>query len=177
MTDQHLRDEHVQAFLDGTAVDSPAIEAHLAGCPRCRAAVEEYHRLFTGLAAASEPAALSVDFADRVMARLPEPAGFRAQLKRALAAESIFAFAAFAAPAAAAIFFIKPSLWHDLFQGLFESSGSTNQQMAKTAEGVLESLKISPELFTAVILAIIAIGLIDWVVTRRRPHHTAVHMA
>lgn len=177
MTDQHLRDEQVQAFLDGTAVDSPGIEVHLAGCPRCRAAVEEYRRLYTGLTAASEPAALSVDFADRVMARLPEPAGFRAQLKRALAGEGIFAFAAFAALAAAAIFFIKPSLWTDLFQGLFKSSGSTNQQVAKTAEGVLESLKISPELFTAVILTIIAVGLIDLIITRRRTHHTAVHMA
>jgi predicted anti-sigma-YlaC factor YlaD len=178
MTDRHVRDEEIQTFLDGTAADAEVIEGHLETCPQCRDAVETYRRLYAGLAAA-EPAVLSADFADRVMARLPEPAaaGFRAQIKRALAGEGIFAVAAFAALAAAAIIFIKPSLWTDLFHGMFKSSGPTNQQMAKTAEGVLASLKISPELLMAVVLTIIAVGLIDWIITRRRTHHTAVHLA
>lgn len=179
MTDQHVCDDEIQGFLDGTVVETEAIERHLAACPRCRAAVEEYRRLYAGLADAAEPAPLSADFADRVMVRLPgsAPGGFSRRVKQAPVGEGLFPVAAFAALLAAAIVFIKPTLWTDLFRGMSESSGATNQQMTKTAEGILTSLKISPELLAAVALTIVAVGLIDWIITRRRAHHTAVHLA
>lgn len=178
MTDQHLRDEQIQAFLDGTSVEAMAVAAHIEACPRCRIAVEEYRHLFSGLTTMAEPK-LAVDFADRVMGRLPDhpPKGILAHFKRALAGEGMPVFAAFGAIAAAAIIFIKPSLWTGLFQGLFSSSVPANQHALKTAEGMLGTLKISPDLLTAVALTIAAIGLIDWVITRRRrAHHPMIHL-
>ncbi len=178
MTDQHISDEHIQALLDGTAVEPVALEAHLNACPRCRAAVEEYRHLFSALGAVPGPV-LAPEFADRVMARLPElpPRGVFARLRRTSVREGVLVFAACGAIAAASFVFIKPSLWAGLFQGWFSSSAPANRQALTDAKGFLASLHIDPQLLAAVALTIVAIGLIDWIITRRRrSHEPIIHM-
>jgi len=65
--------EAVYGYLDGglSPAERASFEAHLAGCPACRAAVETRRRI--AQAAASLPAIdLPADFAERVMSRLDE---------------------------------------------------------------------------------------------------------
>ena len=178
MTNQHLSDEQIQAFLDGTAVEPAAFEAHLDACPRCRAAVEEYRHLFSALGAVPEPV-LAPEFADSVMARLPElpPRGVFARLRQTSVREGVLVFAAFGAIVAGTLIFIKPSLWAGLFQGWFSSSAPANRQALTDAKGLLATLHIDPQLLAAVALTIVAIGVIDWIITRRRrSHEPIIHM-
>lgn len=178
MTDQHISDEQIQALLDGTAVEPAALEAHLNVCPRCRAAVEEYRHLFSALGAVPGPV-LAPEFADRVMARLPElpPQGVFARLKQTSVRDGVLVFAVFGAIVAATFIFVKPSLWAGLFQGWFSSSAPVKQQALTDAKGLLASLHINPQLLAAVVLTIAAIGVIDWIITRRRrAHEPIIHM-
>jgi anti-sigma factor RsiW len=178
MTDQHISDEQIQAFLDGTTVESTVLEAHLDACPRCRAAVEEYRHLFSALGAVPEPV-LAPDFADRIMARLPElpPQGVFARFRQTSVRDGVLIFAAFAAIVAGTFIFVKPSLWAGLFRGWFISSAPAKQQALTDAKGLLASLHINPQQLAAVVLTIAAIGMIDWIITRRRRSHAPIiHM-
>jgi anti-sigma factor RsiW len=68
-----LSAEAIYGYLDGLLppAERADLEAHLAGCPACRTAVEARRRMAE--AAATLPAFdLPADFADRVMARLDE---------------------------------------------------------------------------------------------------------
>ncbi|MDD4052942.1 MAG: zf-HC2 domain-containing protein [candidate division Zixibacteria bacterium] len=178
MTDQHISDEQMQALLDGTAVEPAFLQAHLDACPRCRVAVEEYRHLFSALGTVPGPI-LAPEFADRVMARLPERPvlGVFARLRRTTVRDGMLVFAAFAAIAAATVVFIKPSLWVGLFQRWFSSSAPAKQHALTDAKGLLASLNINPQLLAAVVLTIVAISVIDWIITRRRrAHHPMVHL-
>ena len=66
---KHLRDEEVQAYLDGdAAADTAAVAAHLRRCPACRGVCEEYRTLYAALADeshVSSPARVAVGAPDR----------------------------------------------------------------------------------------------------------------
>jgi hypothetical protein len=122
---------------------------------------------------------LAPDFADRVMARLPElpPRSAAARFKHTSVRDGVLVFAAFAAIVGAALVFVKPSLWAGLFQSWFSSSAPANQQALTDVKGALAALHINPQLLAAVALTIAAVGIIDWVITRRRRGHApVVHM-
>jgi anti-sigma factor RsiW len=74
----HLGDEVVDAYVDGglTPGERAAVEAHLAGCAGCRAALAGARELFAAFGAVpNEP--LMVDLAPRVLRRIAPVAGAR----------------------------------------------------------------------------------------------------
>ena len=60
---RHLTEQEIQTYLDGVGPENRArVEEHVAACPGCRKALEEYRVLYSGLAddsAFKEPAGLS----------------------------------------------------------------------------------------------------------------------
>lgn len=71
MSEEHLTDERIQEILDARKLGTgPFLPWHLKDCSACRRRLEEYRRLYEGLAA--DPGfVLPADFAASVLERVP----------------------------------------------------------------------------------------------------------
>ncbi|MBN2105243.1 hypothetical protein JW835_14495 [bacterium] len=70
---KHLTDHEIQAWIDGDpGMNRFLIEAHLHQCRECRDCLKSYQTLYTVMETAEKPLNIPVDFADRIMAQLPE---------------------------------------------------------------------------------------------------------
>jgi hypothetical protein len=71
MTSEHLPDDRIQEILDDMALQpGRPLPAHVRACPSCRERLEQYRRLYAGLAA--DPGfALPPAFADNLLKKIP----------------------------------------------------------------------------------------------------------
>jgi hypothetical protein len=79
MTRAHLTDDEVQQFVSDGSTGDPAIAAHIHICEECKAKVETYQLLFTGLKEQPSPV-FDFDLEQLVMQRLQPARRVRIQL-------------------------------------------------------------------------------------------------
>ena len=118
MSQEHLNDKQIQDYLDNRTPDKSSFVAnHLRQCTRCRQELALYRELYMTLEKDPLPK-LPVDFADKVIARLPVAGGSRWDKL-----ESGFIAAIILVTLAVSTYFVNPlpllietgkSLWHNL---------------------------------------------------------------
>jgi len=170
----HLTDEILQNILDGNVPKSDPTYLHLENCPHCQKTMEQYKTMCALLSEEVEDN-LSPGFADSVMARLPEILPQR-QKQPARQLTGIFAFAGLAMIIASLIYFIKPEILIKTTGGLASSSSQTGNQLLGLLDGFCNALHISPLTLLFTILTIVAIGMVDRVISHQRGHQKTVSM-
>jgi hypothetical protein len=118
MSKKHLNDKQIQDYLDNRIPDkSSSVTNHLKQCTRCRHELARYRELYMTLEKDPVPK-LPLDFADKVIARLPG-----AGMSRWDKLESGFIAAIILVTLAVSTYFVNPlpllmetgkSLWHRL---------------------------------------------------------------
>lgn len=175
MNEIHITDEQLQAYLDGTLAKTDAMEAHLASCPHCRQALEVYRQLYTAIEEEAAPE-LSPDFADRVMARLPESEiaadaeefvrGFRLR-------DSLVFIVAFIAVISAAMYFLNPVTLFRSVEDVSAPSLADNTYLSAFLKD-LSGLHLDGSIVLFTVLTFLGIALIDRVLVHRRRHRKPI---
>lgn len=163
----HLADDEIQEYLDGRLPDRAAdMEMHLRGCKLCREKVKQYELLYSSLQTDRIPA-LQTDFAVKVAAA----AGRQLALERRSRLRIILAsVAGIICLLASSVYFLNIPRLFDVFRRLSLDSYLDLAFVSKYKELVASSgVNVSLVLF--VLLAIIAVWVIDYMVRRhsRRP--------
>ena len=165
----HLTDNQIQDILDGNLAPSDPLMAHLDECPRCRQALENYKLLCISLGDDLAPG-LSPDFANKVMAQLPpqtapaDPEG----PPRFVIPDRMVVFATLAALLATAIYFLKPSVLAKLVGSWKPEINPADSQLMSRFGDFMSTLNISPGFLAMVVLTIVAIGLLDQIISHHR---------
>ncbi len=172
MTDRHLTEEQLQDYLDGALAESDPVIRHLDDCPRCRQALQSYRRLYDALEL--EPAReLSPDFADKVVARLPESYEmFEAETiaGRFRLRDSLVFFIAAAAVLAAAVYFLNPMSLLASIAGVTDKAVLSDNRFLASLFGRLDALEVGFPFVVFAVLTIFGVGTIDRVLRRRSRH-------
>jgi anti-sigma factor RsiW len=171
----HATDEQLQAYLDGTLAETDVVEAHLASCPHCRQALEVYRQLYTAIEKEAAPE-LSPDFADRVLARLPESEniadaeefarGFRLR-------DSLVFIVAFIAAISGAVYFLKPMTLFRSVENVSTPSLADNTYLSAFLKD-LSGLHLDVSIILFTVLTFIGIALFDRVLVHRRRHRKPI---
>jgi hypothetical protein len=193
MIDNHLTDDQLQDFLDGNLSESDPQGRHLEICPHCQRALAHYKSLYSALATESE-VSLSADFTQNILRRIAAESQTSAiESKASVPAldqkrssvpvagdiassrfkirEGILLFAAIGVLTAITFWFTDPSI---LFRPLLDWMGvakSADSQWLAQIRAFLKASQISPLLIVVSALTIIAIGGIDFVVSRLKNRH------
>jgi hypothetical protein len=171
MNDQHLTDDQIQGYLDRSIGQPGLIEAHLESCPRCRQALVDYEALYSGLNLEPE-LGLSANFADSVLAKIPEPIPVPDEkvAKRYTVRDSVFVFAAFAAALAAMLYMFEPGKLLKWFTGVSDLSFLAGIKMPSFLQEYISVLNNTPMMLVFIVLTIAAIAVIDHAVAQRKHH-------
>lgn len=176
MSQDHLRDDQLQDYLDGNVSETDPIAMHLENCPRCQKALAVYRSLYSALE--NDPGiTLSPDFADAVMSRLPEkhpvevpqPAAHRFHIK-----DSMVMFIAAAVVIAAAIYFISPDLLLKPFTSMPTPPSVSDSKIAQDVNGFLSRFNVSYIMIAFIAMTFAGIGVVDRIIKYRREHQKPI---
>ncbi|UCD94492.1 MAG: zf-HC2 domain-containing protein [Candidatus Zixiibacteriota bacterium] len=163
----HLGDNEIQEYLDGNLPDRAAdMETHLRGCKSCREKVKQYELLYSGLDTDRIPP-LQTDFAVKVAAA----AGRQLALERRSRLRIILAsVAGIICLLASSIYFLNIPRLFDVFRKLSFDNYLDSAFVSKY-KGLIAGSGVNVSLVLFVLLAIIAVWIIDYLVRRhsRRP--------
>ena len=163
----HLTDDEIQEYLDGRLPDrAAAVETHLRGCKSCREKVKQYELLYADLETDQIPA-LHADFAGKVAAALGRQLATERRSRLRIILASV---AGIICLLASAIYFLNvPHLLGALRKLSLENY--LNLEFVSRYKELVESSGVNLSLVLFVLLALVAVWVIDYMVRRhsRRP--------
>ena len=172
MISDHLSDEQFQEYLDGVAAASELIERHLRDCPNCREALVVYKKLYTAIEQEPVPT-LPIDFAEKIMARLPEMNAApesKSLFGRFRVRDSFAALLGLAAVIIGAIMFIDlPSLVRP-FVGTTALPHLPSSNLLQGIYNRLADVHVNPAFIIFAVLVVVGIGAIDHILAHREQH-------
>lgn len=175
MTASHLTDQHLQDYLDGLLPESNPVALHLQTCPRCQKALETYRLIYAELQTDTVPD-LSPNFADAVMARLPQisPDSDAEPIGRFRLRDSYVMFVAALVAIAAGIYFILPIIPGSVPAEPSFISHFSNNAYVKIVADFFANFSLSGISVIFILLSLTGIAVIDRLVARRKHSHKPV---
>jgi len=168
MAPEHVTDEEIQGFLDGSASRPEAIRTHSGSCPVCAKKINEYRRLFASLAD-DRGFDLPPGFAAATAARI---ARAKRAAPRAWVVNAVLVGAVIAGCMLVASIFIDFSpVWDGLKQILAENFGAKSAAIS-AAHAFLAALGIKAGLLASAVATMFLIAVADWILAALRRNTT-----
>lgn len=170
MTD-HLTDNQIQQFLDGSLKSDNSIVTHLDSCSQCQHALADYKILYAGLKEEID-FSLSADFADTVLEKIETPDS--SPVPFFTVGHGVVGFAAISALIAAALYFLDLLAIGSATRLWSIKTFASASAIVNIVKQFLSTYGISPLMVLFVIVTITAVVVIDKVVINMKKNRGPV---